>query len=450
MKTKKKVRKTKVRKTIYRSIHGTTVVYTPRHLGECRLRDRNANGCGCPKWIYSKARGGRAVQQSARTPSFAEACALATRILDGFNPEITKAREVNEPEPGIGIEACVEIYGASLRRRSLSQSHIHNCLVPFQRRKPVEYTNGRAKNMSLLDYLDRQNVTVREPVLRMEQLTSDILDEWSARWESNDSTTLVWRGMVAAFLDWAHAHDHIEDEPVFRERHKVRPGNRCGHLDDIQIAKLYQAIPFFKPPQMAENFAPRLRAFLDLGRWGGMAVADIVAFSPRVSLSANNVLAYRRQKSGQIATVLLDPAVAARLRSIPLEAGADDPDKPFRFRRTQEVQNRQLWRERFKNLCKFVGITEVETEVGERIPVHPHVLRDSFAIDAITRGVSLENVARMLGHKTTAMTQRSYLFWVKKRVDHCIEDQRAALARRAQEQQSEVATTEPSAMPLIH
>src|ERR1035437_8016535 len=122
MKTKKKVRKTKVRKTIYRSIHGTPVVY---------------------------------------------------------NPEITKAREVNEPEPGIGIEACVEIYGASLRRRSLSQSHIHNCLVPFQRRKPVEYTNGRAKNMSLLDYLDRQNVTVREPVLRMEQLTSDILDEWS-------------------------------------------------------------------------------------------------------------------------------------------------------------------------------------------------------------------------------------------------------------------------------
>jgi hypothetical protein len=35
----------------------------------------------------------------------------------------------------------------------------------------------------------------------------------------------------------------------------------------------------------------------------------------------------------------------------------------------------------------------------------------------------------MLGHATTVMTQRSYLQWIKKRLDHCIEDQRQALTR---------------------
>jgi hypothetical protein len=434
MKTSK--RPQKAQKFILRSIHGTVRVYTPRHINGCPLRDRDANTCSCPKWIYSKGRGGKPVQQSARTPSFAEACEEASRILAGFNPEIAAAREINEPEPGIGIEACVELYAASLRRRSLSASRIHNCLVPFQRRKPVEYTNGRALNLSLLDYLDRQNASAREPVLRMEQVTSDILDQWVAGWGTNDLSTRTWRGNVATFMKWAKTHDHIDSEPEFREPHRVKPGNRCGYLDDGQIAKLYAALPFFKPLHMPENFAARLGAFIDAGRWGGMALCDIVLFSPRLNLSSNNVLTYRRRKSAQIATVLLDPAVAARLRSIPPEKGSE-PDQPFRLTGTREVQNRQLWRERFESLCRFVGITEVETEVVGKIPPHPQMLRDSLAIGAITHGVSLENVARMLGHKTTAMTQRSYLFWVKKRVDHCIEDQRLALARHAQEAQAQ-------------
>jgi hypothetical protein len=52
----------------------------------------------------------------------------------------------------------------------------------------------------------------------------------------------------------------------------------------------------------------------------------------------------------------------------------------------------------------------------------------------------------MLGHATTQMTQRSYLFWVQKRVDHCIEDQRAALARRIQVA-PETANPEPGDVP---
>jgi integrase len=166
---------------------------------------------------------------------------------------------------------------------------------------------------------------------------------------------------------------------------------------------------------------------MDLGRWAGMAVCDIVRFSPALNLGANNVLTYRRRKSTQMAHVLLDPAVAARLRSIPAEKGSS-PDRPFHFPGSRDAGNRQLWRLRFQTLCRFAGITACETEVGVRSP-HPHMLRDSFAIDAISRGVSLENVAKMLGHATIDMTQRSYLFWIQKRIDHCIEDQRAALAR---------------------
>jgi integrase len=441
--TKARAMAPRAQKTVLDSRHGKVIIYVRRHINGCELSDSNQLSCCCPKWLYVRQRGGKAVQRAAGCTSFTEANALAQKILDGLNPEVAAAREINEPTPGIDIESCVDLYRAALSRRSLSASHVHNCLVPFQRRDPAEYKSGRAKNMSLLDWLARQNIAARVPVTRMEQVTSDILDKWLAGWESNDLTTRVWRGNVVAFMRWAKLHDHLVNEPQFRERHKVRPGNRCGHLDDGQIAKLYQSIPFFKPLNAPENHAARLTAFIDAGRHGGMAVVDIVAFEPKVSLSANNILTYRRKKSGVIATVLLDPAVAARLRSIPPEAGSD-PDKPFRLHDTLEVQNRQLWRERFKSLCEFAGIDEVETEVGRKVKPHPQQLRDSLAISAITHGVSLENVARMLGHASTAMTQRSYLFWVKQRVDYCVEDQRLALARRAQEQ-PEVAS--PDAPP---
>jgi integrase len=406
---------------IVKSDYGSVAVYTRRHINGCKLR------------LYVKPKEGKAVQKAAETSSFAEACEKARRIVDGFHPEIAEHRKVTEAEPGITIEACLDLYRSALNRRSLSGKYVIDCLIPFKRRQPREYENGRAKNVSLLDFLDRLNLTARDPVVRMEQLTSNHLDQWAATWRTNDLSTHAWRGKVATFFRWARLHDHVVRQPEFREPHRVKPGNRCGWFNDDQFARLCEMVPFYRVPachRTLENYAARLRAFMDAGRWAGMSLLDIVNFTPRVHLGKNDVLTYRRRKTGVIASVALDPAVAARLRSIPPEAGSD-PEKPFRFTGGSLNANKQLWRGRFENLCEFAGIKEIETELGPAKP-HVHALRDTCAISAITNGVSLENTARMLGHSSVAMTQKSYLFWVAKRVDHCIDDQRAALARRAQ------------------
>jgi integrase len=415
-------------KTAFTSLHGVVIVYTRRHIYGCKFRDPNENRCGCPKWLYSKPRGGKAVQKAAQTCSFTEACGDAQRILKGFDPEIIAAREITQPKLGLSIEAVIELYAIALKHRSLTSSSLRNRLMPLKRRTPREYKNRRAKNTSLLDFLDRINLTARDPVVRIEQLTSNHLDHWEATWQTNDLTSkVVWRGMVSTFLKWARVHDHILHQPEFREKCRVRVGNRCGHFEDEQYATLRRTLPFYGDA----NEATRLGAFMDAARWGGMAMCDIVLFSPRVSLGTNNVLTYRRKKSGQIASVLLDPSVADRLRAIPPEAGSD-PERPFLIPGLRKEMNHRLWGKRFRRLCDLAGIKEIKTEIGTVLPPHIHALRDSFAIDLISRGVALENVARALGHATTQMTQKSYLFWVQKRIDHCIEDQRAGLARRAQ------------------
>jgi integrase len=435
-------------KTVFSSIHGTVRVYTRRHINGCALQSANEQHCRCPKWIYSNPKEGRPQRQAAGTPSFTEACEDAQKLLKGFDPEIRAAREINHPAPGISIEQVVEQYLGVLAGRKVCDRYLRVNASYFQRRKARRDKHAKAKpvlNPSLLDFLDRENLTATDPITRMKQLSSMVIRRWQASWRSNDLTSKTWRINSKSFFVWALEAGHISQLPVFNKGQAVASGNRCGSFSDEQYTRIIEALPFFPVPHaghvrdtkrpLVANYAMRLRAFIEAGRWGGMAVRDIVLFTPARNLDGN-VLSYRRHKNrtkrnNPVAIVELYPEVAKRLGSIPAELGSS-AEQPFRFPDSTLDQNCELWRKRFQKLCAFAGVKEIETEIGERRKPHPHMLRDTCAIDAITHGTKLENVAKMLGHATTDMTQRSYLFWIQKRLDSCLDDQRASLARRVQ------------------
>jgi site-specific recombinase XerD len=46
-----------------------------------------------------------------------------------------------------------------------------------------------------------------------------------------------------------------------------------------------------------------------------------------------------------------------------------------------------------------------------------HRLRATFAVDLLTKGVPLEHVSKLLGHKSVITTERHYAKWVKGRQD---------------------------------
>jgi site-specific recombinase XerD len=47
----------------------------------------------------------------------------------------------------------------------------------------------------------------------------------------------------------------------------------------------------------------------------------------------------------------------------------------------------------------------------------PHCLRDTFAVDLLKKGVPLEEVSKLLGHKSIKTTEESYAKWVQARQD---------------------------------
>ena len=59
----------------------------------------------------------------------------------------------------------------------------------------------------------------------------------------------------------------------------------------------------------------------------------------------------------------------------------------------------------FKRLFEIAGI-----EDG-----HAHRLRDTFAVDLLQRGISLEDVSVLLGHSSIRITERHYAPWIKTR-----------------------------------
>jgi integrase len=415
-------------RTVFQSVHGVVRIYTRRHINGCPLTSPDQQNCQCPKWLYQKPKGGKAKQTAAGTPSFTEACELAQRILKGFDPEIAqaRARSIDREPVSPSVEDAVEQYLKGVRSRNVTAGYLRGLGSVFLRRNAHGNRNGkRDKNISLLDFLDRRSPGACH---RMSEITIDLADDWAANWQANDLGARTWRYQARSFFRWGLDRGYLRRLP-FGGRRKVKAGNRCGYFNQEQYAKLVGTLPFYRWRGMPEHYAERLGAFCDLGRWGGMGIVDIVNFDPADSVDAqSNILTYRRHKTRVVAAVLLPAEVAARLRAIPAEQGSL-ARQPLRFAGMTEETNKSLWRDRFQKLCFKAGITEIKTEVGTVRKPHPHMLRDTCAIHAIENGATSNEIAQMLGHTSSQMTEKSYVFWTQKRTAASIENQRATLAR---------------------
>jgi len=111
-----------------------------------------------------------------------------------------------------------------------------------------------------------------------------------------------------------------------------------------------------------------------------------------------------RQKTGTHVSVPLPPAVAREVLAVPNENarylfwdGVDDIAK--------------RWRKYF--IPPVFKAAEIERG-GNMVS---HRLRDTFAVDLLTKGVPLEEVSKLLGHESIKTTEKHYSKWVKGRQD---------------------------------
>jgi site-specific recombinase XerD len=145
----------------------------------------------------------------------------------------------------------------------------------------------------------------------------------------------------------------------------------------------------------------RVNTFISVMRYSGLRISDVTTLS-RTSLSGRR-LQLHQAKTGQPVSILLPQSVADDLRALP----ARNPTYFFWSGRSKVPAAASVWRKRLAD-----AFFDAKVPDG-----HSHRFRDTFAVDLLSKGVSLESVSQLLGHQSIRITQRHYAPWVKARQD---------------------------------
>ncbi|PYX27223.1 MAG: hypothetical protein DMG80_19240 [Acidobacteria bacterium] len=190
-----------------------------------------------------------------------------------------------------------------------------------------------------------------------------------------------------------------------------------------EFDKIMDATYIYQPKGWVEcrNQATRLRILTLLMRWSGLAIRDAVTLERR-RLNEHGELFLYRAKTGSPVYVPLPPDVAAALRNIP---PGPSPNPRYFFWSGNGSPKSVVgnWQRSFRRLFK---IANLRSDDGLPKRCHPHMFRDTFAVEMLLAGVPLEQVSILLGHKSVKITEKHYAPWVKAR-----QEQLAANVRKA-------------------
>jgi integrase len=185
----------------------------------------------------------------------------------------------------------------------------------------------------------------------------------------------------------------------------------------------------------------RLRAMSLLMRWGGLSILDATKLE-REHLSKDDegddqIFLYRA-KTGVPVSVVIPPDVADLLRSVPNDnpryffwSGNGDP------RSARKAFQRSFW--------KLFKLANIRREDGSRKRCHPHMFRDTFAVELLLAGNPIDQVSLLLGHSSVKITERHYAPFCKAR-----QQQLTAAVKRSWgvREPRAAATRQPEAGPM--
>lgn len=170
-------------------------------------------------------------------------------------------------------------------------------------------------------------------------------------------------------------------------------------LTDAEYAKILEAA------------TGKTRVLIQLMRWSGLAVRDASTLK-RADMHLDNgthKIIRGRTKTGTPLYIPIPPDIAAEV----LAVANGNPVYVFWNRQTAESSEYRHAGYMGEQVAKVFEAAGVVNE-GHMIS---HRLRSTFAVDLLSKGVALEDVSKLLGHKSVTTTERHYAKWIKGRQD---------------------------------
>lgn len=357
-----------------------TVTVYARHSKKCpKSKEKNAGQwkrCKCRLWL----RWGRNGKKSAKTRSWDIATKAARKLEEELELEALGIEPVKKVEH-ITIESAADLYLGDMAQRGIKDP-----------------SKARRMLARLRDYANARKVIL------LKDVSARLLIEWRNKWtfKAKSGSPAVHWSVMKTFFRWAFATDLIAADPSAKLKSLPSERNQVLPLTQDEMDRLINAVNQCYDPAVAY----RVKTFILLQRWSGLACMDAATLRRDLLNDNNNLTRVERNKTGNGVFVPLPPAVAEMLRALP----NDHPDyffwNPNRMKKTSIVCMFGDW---LRTVFDRAGVPHGHEEMLS------HRFRHTFAVEMLLAGVGIERVSKLLGHKTTRTTEKYYSAWVKER-----------------------------------
>jgi len=223
-------------------------------------------------------------------------------------------------------------------------------------------------------------------------------------WKYSSSTVGKRLELIRSFFSFCLTSGWIEKNPA--KGVKAPPSRQVPTLpfSDNQWKDILMALDMYGEihPQSPVRIRKQLKALILLMRYSGLRISDAVGMCAMKIDSSGNMFIYMA-KTGVPVKIPLPPVVLEALWEIYV-----DEDISFFWSGNGKLKTALTeWQERLKKVFRIAGIPSG----------HGHRLRDTFAVELLQRGVDIQTVSILLGHRSIKTTEKSYSPWVKSRQD---------------------------------
>jgi integrase len=400
-------------------------------------RSCSGKGANCPVLILGTLNGNRVRLSTAKFLPPDKARDLeAARDLALLWERVGKATRLDQysrptqdasPEPSRPtVKMAVVAYIADARDRGNSEATLQKKLSIFEGRTVKEPKNrdGDAlptKPTSLLWFCGQKGIRF------LSELDLNTVREWRSTWKVDSLTRHKRQGQVLGFFwfceraGWLSRNYAAEmTKGLGKIQVKVV---QTGYFQPTEYKAIIDATYAYSDRPSVDKHnsltigGHRIRALSELMRWTGLRIRDAVTLEKRrlqqdPESGMWSVMVYQK-KTGDPVYCPIPPHVAELLTTVPASQKGNSNEIYFfwtghGYPKTV-VSN---WQRSYARLFKIVGLKESD---GTPKRCHPHMFRDTFAVESLLSGMRLEEVSMILGHSSVKITEKHYMPWVRAR-----------------------------------
>jgi integrase/recombinase XerD len=235
------------------------------------------------------------------------------------------------------------------------------------------------------------------------------LREFRASWNNGALTTQRKHHCINGFFDFCIENDWLLRNPAKKMKSVQVSQEPTDYFTPAEFARIVDATYAYgewKGGRDFEHRSLRLRALILLMRWSGLSILDAVTLERR-RLDGDRLLLYRHKTKVPV-YVPLPPVVTTLLDSLP----NSNPRYFFWSGNGDPHTAKKGWQRSLRLLFRDLNLTSAD---GLSKRCHPHMFRDTFAVELLLAGVPLDQVSLLLGHNSIKVTEKHYAPFVKAR-----------------------------------